>query len=159
MSVAYINIEYLFWVLCNSPLTIQLIWHWYNLIHISDSFVKLGWTDVVLICCEMLQQWICWLFFRPSGRECLGKERNISFYRGSKRAKSCQMSNSQEMKWLSAFFSSCLATMWLCEDCEHSCMETMIITTVHMSLTLLSFINKSNDQKMPKCKSVTKDLC
>lgn len=41
-------------------------------------------------------------FFRPSERKCLGKERNISFYKGSKRFKA-QLSNCQEMKWLSAF--------------------------------------------------------
>lgn len=30
----------------------------------------------------------------------MGKERNISFYKGSKRARSCLISNCQEMKWL-----------------------------------------------------------
>lgn len=51
--------------------------------------------------------------FRPLGLECLGKERNISFYRGIKALS--KKSNCQEMNGLSAFS---FATFVVCADCE-----------------------------------------
>lgn len=128
----YINDEYLFWVLLQFPPYYSVpVWHWLNWIQIFESFVK---QSSVTKCYNSG----CSGDFSDLQGESVWEKRETSL--SIEEVKELKLKCQILKRWNGCLlFLFIFGKMWFCDDCEHS-LENMTITSVHMSLTLLSFI-------------------